>query len=191
MLAAVLAVVGRPDEATADWIVTPFAGWKLGGQTNFVDLEREAGRTKLVFGGAGGILGDGVLGVEADVAVVPRFFQPGGRQGLVASSHVTTLMGAVIVTLPRRLTRESLRPYAVGGVGLMHVGIEDVLGIFTVDSTVAGLAVGAGVIGPVSARTSLRVDVRYLWNVSESDEPAFGATTLRFWRATAGLVLHY
>jgi opacity protein-like surface antigen len=190
LLFACLVVCGLPAGAAADWIVTPFAGLKFGGETNFVDLEREAGKTKVAVGGAGGWLGDGVFGWEVDLAHVPRFFQRGGA-GLVASSHVTTLTGSVLVALPRRLTRESLRPYAVGGVGVMHVAIVDVLRVFKVDSTVAGLAVGGGVMGPLSRHASLRLDLRYLRNLTESDDPAFGATTLRFWRATAGVVLHY
>lgn len=188
---ACVVVCGLPAPAPADWVVTPFAGLKLGGQSNFVDLEREAGKRKFTFGGAGGWLGDGLLGLEVDFAYVPRAFQGGRGPGLVASSHVMTLTGTVLVAVPRRLTRDSLRPYAVGGLGLMHVGIDDVLGVFRVDSSIAGLAVGGGVIGPLSPRTSLRVDVRYLRNVSESDDPAFGATNLRFWRATAGVMLRY
>ncbi len=190
VLACVVAC-GVPAPAAADWVVTPFAGVKLGGQTDFVDLEREAAKTKFTFGVAGGLLGDGLLGVEADLAYVVRAFQRGGRAGLVASSHVTTLTGSVLVTLPRRLTRESLRPYAVGGVGATHVAIQDVLGLFKVDRTLATLAVGGGVLGPLSARTSLRADVRYIRDLGAGGPDALGGTRLRFWRATAGVMLRY
>jgi len=181
----------RPAHASADWIFTPFAGLKTGGDTNFVDLDQGAGATKLILGGSAGLLGDGVLGVEADFGYSPRFFETTpGR--LVVSSSVTTLMGNVIVAMPRELTRESLRPYFAGGLGLMHATIDDVAGVFQVDSNLLGLSVGGGAIGAISARTSLRFDLRHFKNISKEDtRVGFGTTRLGFWRLTAGLTIRY
>src|SRR5262245_20610898 len=174
-----------------DWIVTPFAGFKIGGDTNFVDLDQGAGATKLMFGGSVGLLGDGILGIEADFGYSPGFFET-DRSRLVISSSVTTLMGQVIVTTPRELTRESLRPYVIGGLGLLHAGIHDVAGVFQVDSNLLGLSIGGGVIGPITARTSLRFDLRHFKNISKEDTTVgFGTTRLAFWRLTGGLMLRY
>jgi hypothetical protein len=180
-----------PAYAGADWIVTPFAGLKIGGDTNLVDLDQGAGATKLTLGGSVGLLDDGVLGIEADFGYSPRFFET-TRGRLVFSSSVITLMGNVIVTTPRELTRESLRPYLIGGLGLMHATIDDVAGVFQVHSNLLGLSVGGGAIGGVTARTSLRFDLRHFKNISKEDaQVGFGTTRLGFWRLTAGLTLRY
>jgi hypothetical protein len=180
-----------PAYASADWILTPFIGLKMGGDTNFVDLDQGAGATKLTLGGSVGLLGDGVLGVEADFGYSPRFFETATR-GLVFRSAVTTLTGNVILTTPRELTRESLRPYFVGGLGLMRATIDYVAGVFQVDSNLLGLSVGGGAIGAITARTSLRFDVRHFKNISKEDVGVgFGTTRLGFWRLTAGLTLRY
>ena len=180
-----------PAYASADWIVTPFAGLKIGGDTNLVDLDQGAGATKLTLGGSVGLLDDGVLGIEADFGYSPRFFET-TRGRLVFSSSVITLMGNVIVTTPRELTRESLRPYLIGGLGLMHATIDDVAGVFQVDSNLLGLSVGGGAIGGITARTSLRFDLRHFKNISKEDaRVGFGTTRLGFWRLTAGLTLRY
>jgi len=181
-----------PSYAGADWIFTPFIGLKIGGDTNFVDLDQGAGATKLTLGGSAGLLGDGVLGVEADFGYSPRFFETANRGRLVFRSSVTTLMGNVIVAMPRELTRESLRPYFVGGLGLLRATIDDVAGVFQVDSNLLGLSVGGGAIGAISARTSLRFDLRHFKNISKEDtRVGFGTTRLGFWRLTAGLTLRY
>ena len=182
-----------PLPASADWIVTPFIGFKFAGSTNFVDLEKGAGDTKLTLGGSAGMLGDGVLGLEVDFEYTPGFFKGSNPTGLVASSQVTTLMGNVILALPRSMTRDSLRPYAVGGLGLMHASIEDVLHVFRVSSNLLGLVVGGGAIGPLTNRTSVRFEVRYFRNLTEDESPVvgFSATKLSFWRATAGVTLRY
>lgn len=182
-----------PSPARADWIVTPFIGLKFAGATNFVDLEKGAGGTKLTLGGSVGVLGDGVLGVEVDLGYTPGFFEGADPTGLVVGSQVTTFVGNVILALPRSMTRDSLRPYAVGGLGLMHASIEDVLQVLRVNSNLLGLVVGGGAIGPLTNRTSLRFEVRYFRNLSKDEGPlvGFGATKLTFWRATAGVTLRY
>lgn len=182
-----------PTAAEAGWIITPFIGLKFAGKTNFVDLEKGAGETKVTLGGSVGLLSDGVFGLEADFGYSPRFFQGAGSTGLVTRSNVTTFMGNVIVAAPLRVTRESLRPYAVGGLGLMHAGIDDVLHVFKVNSNLLGLVVGGGAIGPLTNTASLRFDLRYFKNLSKADGPllGFGATQLSFWRATAGVTLRY
>lgn len=182
-----------PASAAADWLLTPYVGLKFAGDTNFVDLEKAAGETSLMFGGSAGLLGEGALGVEVDFGYSPRFFQRADRGGLVLRSNVTTLTGNLIVAAPLRWTRQSLRPYLVGGLGLMHAGIDDVLGVFRVNSNLLGLDVGGGVIGFVSDRTGVRLEIRHFKNLNQQGDEGvgFGATRLSFWRASAGVVLRY
>lgn len=184
-------VVMAPSPASADWYITPVIGAKFKGQTNIVDLERGANNTKLSIGVSTSILSDEIFGVEASVGYSPRFFERGGGGGLVARSNVATVMGSVIVAVPRRLTREALRPFGVAGLGLMHIGIADIASIFPVDTNLLGINAGGGAIGQLTGRTSLQFEVRHFRSVSgESSATAFGATKLSFWRATVGVSLN-
>lgn len=180
-------------EAHADWFVNPWIGLKFGGSTNLVDLEQSAREAKLLLGGSGGVLGAGIFGVEADYGYGPRFFERTNDQ--VGRSSITTLMGNVIIALPRRITRDSLRPYLVGGVGLMHTGFEEGLGLFDLSRNLLGLSVGGGAIGPVTNRVSVRFDLRHFSNLTAPQEPALTIdnepASLTFWRATVGVVFQY
>jgi opacity protein-like surface antigen len=182
-----------PAAAHADWLLTPFIGVKFAGATSFVDLEKGAGATKLTLGGSAALLGRGLFGVEVDVGYSPRFFERSNRAGLVRRSSVTTLMGSVIVAAPLGLTRESLRPYLAGGLGLIHAETEDVLDVLRIDSNLFGMTLGGGVIGSLSERTSLRIDLRHFRTLSRHGEPVLGsgASRLSFWRASAGVTLRY
>lgn len=189
-LVALLIALAPASQAHADWFVTPFIGAKFAGATNFVDLEQGAGNTKLTLGASAGFVGDGLFGVEADFGYSPRFFERSGGT-LVARSHVLTLMGNVIVAVPRSVTGYSLRPFVSGGAGLMSVGIDTLAGIFDVDSNLVAINVGGGATGDLSARTSIRFDLRYLKSVTSQGDASvgFGSSNLSFWRAAVGIAL--
>jgi hypothetical protein len=182
-----------PSRAGADWLVTPFIGLKFAGETSFADLEEGAGVTKLTWGGSVGFLSDGILGVEMDFGHSPGFFENERHMPLVAHSNVTTLTGNVLVALPLSVTRESLRPYALGGLGLMHASIEYLANPFGVDANLLGLTIGGGVIGFVTDRTGLRFELRHFRNITNEDKSSasLGSTHLSFWRATAGVTFRY
>ena len=139
------------------------------------------------------LLSDGILGLEADVGHTPGFFEGNDPLGLVLTSRVTTVGGNVILAAPLALTRESLRPYLVGGLGLMHARSKHAAGLFPVEQDLLGLTVGAGAIGFVTERTGLRFDVRHIKAISGADGPFDrpGHSRLSFWRATAGLAIRY
>jgi hypothetical protein len=189
----VLLLLGTPSAtAHADWLITPFLGTSFAGETNFLIIEEVAGR-KLTLGASVALLSDGILGLEADVGHTPGFFEGNDPLGLVLTSRVTTVSGNVIVAAPLALTRESLRPYLVGGLGLMQARSKHVAGFSPVEEDVLGLSVGAGAIGFVTERTGLRFDVRHIEAISGVDGPLArpGVSRLSFWRATAGLALRY
>lgn len=191
---ALLLVLASASPAAADWFIAPYLGLKFGGTTNLVDLEEGAGNTKLLFGASAGFLGDGILGVEGDFGYYPRFFERsrGIGSGLVARSQVLTLTGNVIVAMPRRLTGLSLRPFLIGGGGLMRASIDDVIGALSFESNLFGIAVGGGATGAISNRSSLRFDLRYFRNVSHGEDTVgFGPTHLSFWRTSVGLSVRY
>jgi hypothetical protein len=178
-----------PAVARADFFVTPFAGVKFAGNASIVELDFGASNTKFTLGGMAGVLGDGIFGVEADVAYVPRFFERSSGT-LVTRSHVFTLMGNVIVAVPRTITGYSLRPFISGGAGLMQVKIDDVLDILPVNSKLFGINVGGGAMGPLTNLVDVRLELRWFRSVtSGSETPVFPGTALSFWRAAVGLTI--
>ena len=94
--------------AAAEWQIKPFLGITFAGSTTFVDPEQAAGGPNIIFGGSGLLLGQ-VVGIEADVAFAPGFFDAGDLD-LVTGSRVTTLTGNIVLAMPRRLTEYTLRP---------------------------------------------------------------------------------
>ena len=185
-------VLASPGVATADWFITPTIGAKFKGSTSIAsNLDQGASNTRMTFGVSGSILTDNILGVEAEFAYTPRFFERSSGT-LVSHSNVTTLMGNVIAALPKAVTGAGLRPYAIGGIGLMHVGIDDVIRLLPVDTNLLGLTIGGGAIGQLTNRSSLRFEVRHFRNLTRSQEEVlgFGETRLSFWRATVGVALN-
>jgi hypothetical protein len=189
----VLAVIlsGSAREARADYLFVPFIGGAVAGRTAFLNLEQGAGSTQLIFGGSVGWLSAGLLGFEGDFAYAPRFFERDNQAGVVLSSNAVTLSGRVIVAVPQRLTGYSLRPYLVGGLGLIHSGINYDEVFPTVDDNSAGLNVGGGAIGFLTPRTGVRLELCHFRTFERDTNVASGEVSplLSFWRFTAGVVI--
>jgi len=197
MMAVVLCGLAVP--AHADYLFTPFVGGAFGASTVFL-TERPEGSaeslgTHLIFGGAAGWLSSGILGVEGDFAYSPRFFERNGQAVLsqiVLGSTVATVSGSVIVATPLRVTGYSLRPYLIGGLGLIHTGIAYTADIVDpVDDNSLGINLGAGAIGLLSPRTGVRFELRHFRTLSRD---AIGTTgerdaRLSFWRVTFGVII--
>jgi len=191
LLTAFLLCAGRVD-ARADFLITPFIGSAFAGSTTLLDLDTGAASAKhWTFGGGAAWLSDQVLGVEADFAMVPGFFENSSGTGLITGSRVTTLTGNVLAALPLSVSRESLRPYVTGGLGLIHATADDLIGL-NESGDWLGLQVGAGAIGLISERTGVRFDLRHSRALSR-DTTLRGERTskLSFWRATVGFTLRY
>jgi hypothetical protein len=175
--------------AHADFFITPFAGIKFAGTASIVELDSGASNTKFTLGGIASVLGDGLFGVEADVAYLPRFFERSSGT-LVVRSHVFTLMGNVVVAVPRTITGYSLRPFVSGGAGLMHVNIEDVADLLPVNSNLFGLNVGGGAVGPLTPLMDVRMELRWFKSLTSGNEtPLLPGTALSFWRAAVGITI--
>lgn len=189
---AALIVCACPSSAAADWLLTPFIGSSFAPETTLLIFEEGAGRA-LTLGGAAAFLSDGMLGLEAEVGHTAGFFEGSDPRGLVLSSRVTTLTGSLLLAVPLSITRESLRPYLVTGVGLLQARSKHAAGLFPIDQNFLAVDVGAGAIGMIGPRTGLRFDVRYIKAASGADGPFArpGLSRLSFWRGTAGVVLRY
>lgn len=190
-LLALALVLASPAAAAAEWQLRPFIGFTFAGETTFIDLEQAAGGPNVLVGVDGVLLGD-VFGLEVDLAHAPGFFQAGDRP-LVVSSRVTTLTGNIVVALPRRLAAYSLRPYLVGGGGLLRVRI-DPGSVLQVARSLAALDVGGGVTGFLTDEVGLNWDVRYFRSTGERGDSrgvSFGTERLSFWRANMAVAFRY
>lgn len=193
-LIASLLLGALPAPAAADWYFTPFLGNAFHGTTTFIDLEHLGEpRRKLTLGGSAALI-VGIIGVEADYAFVPGFFRNEDAALLVLNSHIQTVTGNVILTAPLSLTRESLRPYLVAGVGWMDVGFEYLEQPFlNVDENLTAFNLGIGAIGMLGNRIGVRFDLRHFTNL-DRDTPTgttFGSARVKFWRGTIGLTMRY
>ena len=188
-----VALVAAPRTASADWTLTPFVGWNFGSSA---DVSGSGGPTfsnkfekKLDYGVSLMGSGAGPLGFEIDFGYSPNFFEtstmPGGFQ-FTSKSNVTTLMGnAVIGAKAGRV-----RPYGVAGVGLLRTNVQDVKGVFSVNTkNDFGLDVGGGVMGFFSDNVGLRGDVRYFRGFRGTENNASGVTLsdFKFWRGSVGV----
>jgi hypothetical protein len=193
-----LALVGGG--AHADVYVVPFAGGTFQGQTTLplFDLLSPSAQPlprATIVGVAGLWLPSGPLGVEAELAHVPGVFRDSNP--IVDSGSVTSFMGNVIAAAPLALTRESLRPYAVAGVGLLEVRVADNLGVVPLDRSLLGVNLGAGAIGMFNRRAGMRFDVRHTRSVRDDQvtQGIFGSARARvrlsYWRASVGVTVRY
>ena len=190
-----LALCGAPAHAHADWMLTPFLGGTFAGSMVLPDLEQGASATQLVFGGSAGWWSRGLLGVETDVAYAPKFFERDNPSGLVTDSNVLTLGLNMVVATPVSVTRESLRPYVVGGLGWMHASIDESQNLFPelfgrAQNSVAW-NVGGGAVGFFTPRTGVRFELRQFRSLERGTDPLTGErrALLSFWRATVGVVI--
>lgn len=191
MLAAGLLALPSP-AVGAEKQIRPFVSLTFGGGTTFVDLEGAVGKPKVAVGVNAALLGE-IVGVELDAATSPGFFESGDLH-LVLASRVTTVTGNVVLAAPHRLTEYRLRPYFVGGLGVMTVHITDYFGILTVAQTMPTLDVGGGAIGFITNRIGICWDLRRFTSLGGSGQKS-GVTVegqqLSFWRASMALVVRY
>ena len=181
----------------ADRQIRPFIGATFGGATTFFDPENPehpAGKVNPAIGVSAVFLGD-VFGAEVDVADAPGFFD--GDKHLVLGSRVTTMSGNVVVAAPHRLTEYSLRPYFVGGAGLMRVSRTTASGVFDISSVIPQLNGGVGVVAFLTNRVGVCWDVRRFQSVGSNTSSVglsfaqSGEEHVSFWRAGMAVVIRY
>jgi len=188
-LACALLLLTPATAATEEWQFKPFFGAAFAGETSFVDFEFAAGNVHPVVGVSTVLIGE-IFGVEADFGLAPGFFS--ADKGKVVRSSVATLSGSVVVAVPQHLTQYTLRPYFVGGGGLMRVRSELFLDPLPVASTLPAIDIGGGVTGFLTPRLGVNWDVRYFRSLGGGDGAtgtSIGAERLSFWRASMALAI--
>jgi len=187
VLAGAVAVVLAPVQARADGWIAPWLGSAFGSS---IDNGRGT------FGVSAGGMGGGVIGGEVDFGYNPSFF---GTKTDFGNNSVINVMGNLIVGVPIGGTYgKSVRPYVVGGVGLIRTQIDGVTGtnFFRPASSdnMFGWDAGAGVMGFFNDHIGLRGEVRYLRGTHDMNESTginsidFNGNKLHFWRPSIGVV---
>lgn len=199
-------LLAAPATASAEWHITPMIGLTFAGKTTITDPDQGTGKRHPKIAGSVALLGGGLFGVEGIASLTPGFFQsgdesvlfrPGQETPLVESSRVSTLMGNVIVTAPRRWTEYGLRPFVSGGFGLIRASKLETFDLISTTVNLFGYNIGGGAIGFLTQRTGVRFDLRYYSTargtdpVVGADQPpiAFGDVHLRFMTASIGIVI--
>ncbi|MGD9904591.1 MAG: outer membrane protein [Vicinamibacterales bacterium] len=182
----VVTALAVPAAAGADVLLTPYAGLTFGSKTGNEEIGTEFELdNRWVLGGSLAIVGASGLGFEVDLGFIPDFFEPKDLDlDLLGTNNVTTFMGNVMFVG----STGGIRPYVTGGAGLIRSQLGDFGELFDATESSLGVNVGGGLlIG--SGRVSLRGDVRYFRNVSESDDPLIDQALKdqRFWRGTVGV----
>jgi len=168
--------------------VKPFITGTYGGDTTFLFVRQSDNYGHAGFGASGLWLGE-IFGLEGDFGHTPRFFQ-GTEAPLVTDSGVTTVTGNIVVAVPRRLAQYTLRPYVVGGAGVMHIRYDTVLGLQTL-SNLQAMDLGAGVTGFLTRRVGVSWDVRYFRSIGRTRQQgaSFTSEHLSFWRASMAMAI--
>jgi hypothetical protein len=183
-----LFVLGAVRPAAAEWQLVPMVGLTMLGSTTIIDPEVATDKRHWNLGGAVTLLGPTIFGAEVITTWTPGFFQRGDLDVVLASRTVSA-MANVLLTTPRRWTEYSLRPFVSGGLGLMHVSVEDE-GLFPVNLNLTGFNIGGGAVGFLTPRTGLRFDLRYHSTLRATDEGtiSIGKVQVRYVTASVGLV---
>jgi hypothetical protein len=188
-----LLLVLSPHAGDADWLFAPFVGSAFGGSTALPDLEQGASSAQVIFGGSAGWWSKGLFGVEGDFSYAPRFFERDNMAGVFTDSNALTLGANLVVAMPVSVTRESLRPYLVGGLGWIHASIDESFfpEIFGRAQNAVGMNIGGGAIGFISPRTGFRFELRHFRSLERDTNPLTGerGSLLSFWRATVGVAI--
>ena len=184
LVATVLAAL--PTRASADVLITPFAG------VSFVDDE-----AKVNFGASVGF--GGVIGFEFDASRT-RIGTYRDIPVVDLRADVTTLMGNLVVRLPTG----PVQPYASAGVGIIRLSGDlrvPFLGtVFSAGGQDFGMNAGGGLYLFPSQNFGIRGDVRYfrtLGDLTLNDLTNIGGIDnlplprLDFWRATVGVTFKF
>jgi len=199
---ATAAIAAAPRPASADWTITPFVGWNTGGSA---DVNGSDGTTrtskfehKVDYGVSIAGMGKGAFGFEFDLGYSPNFFETANTNAdgfnFTNDSNVLTMTGNLIVGVPIGGHGGSIRPYAVGGVGLIRSNVQDLGGVFDVKSkNDFGFDLGGGAMGFFGQNVGVRGDIRYFRSFAGSSDNVTGLSlsNFNFWRASAGVTFKF
>jgi opacity protein-like surface antigen len=186
--AATVAILVVPASARADGLIVPFVGADFGGDAGDCRGVTPCSSKQLSYGIGIGFMVGGIVGFEGELAHAPHFFGEGTAR---SDNYVTSLMANVLVGVPIG----PVRPYVVGGVGLLHTDISrSSIGLFEkFSNNSVAFDAGGGLLALFSNHVGVRGDLRYMRTLSDIKFQQFDLNDkqLQFWRSSVGLVLHF
>jgi hypothetical protein len=98
-----------------------------------------------------------------------------------------------MVAVPRSWTEYGLRPYFVGGAGLMRVQKQDYFDLFNISDIFLATDVGGGATGFITNRVGVSWEARYFRARGRQLPGATltGTAELSFWRASMAIAIRY
>ena len=198
-VALVLIVAGCATPARADALFTPFVGGNFGGSADATFADLVGDQSRVTFGGSVAVMSGGIFGLEADLGYTPKFFGTdvdiAGVPVDVAGNNVLTAMVNLTAGVPLEgRSGVGIRPYAVGGVGLIRQRFEVVGGLFGYSASDVGYNVGGGLLLFFSPNVGIRGDVRHFRSLAGDmviDLLDLDLGTFNFTRATVGVTFRY
>jgi opacity protein-like surface antigen len=195
-LAAVLAAAVP---ARADSLLTPFVGANLNGTASVPVGTFFGDSSHTSFGVSFAVMGGGVFGAEADLGYSPKFFGTDVQVGAVpvslAKNNVTTAMFNLTAGVPiQGRSGVGIRPYAVGGIGLIRQRIEAVGELVNYTTNDFGYDVGGGVVIFLGSHVGIRGDIRYFRTTGTNPITSLvnlDLGELNFTRASVGITFRY
>jgi opacity protein-like surface antigen len=186
-LAVCAFVVGAPRAASAEILLTPFAG------VSFLS----EGDEKFVYGAS--LAFGGLIGVEGEIART----NVADQELLGSTVKLETKLTTGMVNLMVKLPVGPVHPYVTGGLGVIRVSGEvaaPVLGALQLSGSEFGMNFGGGVIVFPSRSIGLRGDVRYfrtLGDLTLGELADIGGLDdlplpeFDFWRVTGGVTFRF
>lgn len=160
LAALVLLLVVAPVPARADGWLSFFYGTTLAGTTpaNIAALEE---RNPKAYGVIFGSMRGGVFGFETEIGFSPDFFGDSDDR-FFGDNSVLTWMGNVLVGVPLgNPSGFSVRPFVVGGFGLIRQRVESPSEAIGFDSNALGYDLGVGGMLFFTRSFGIRADYRY------------------------------
>ena len=167
-------------------MIVPFIGYNFGGDSgsNCVSLT-DCKEKRTNFGVSFASMGP-AFGIEEDISYAKNFFgETPGTANSVLSLMTNLLIGPGV---------GPVRPYVLGGVGLIRPHVESVAGSLTGLTTgknAIGYDMGGGVMLLFGGHVGIRGDLRRFRTLQKINLLIFQGQKLDFWRASAGLALAF
>jgi hypothetical protein len=196
---AALGVLFLPAAGRADVLFTPFVGGNLGGSASSPIADFVGDQSRATFGGSLALMGGGIFGVEGDLGFTPKFFgsdvELGGVPVSIVRNNVLTAMANLTAGIPiQSRGGTGVRPYVVGGVGLIRQQFDLAGGIVGYSASDLGYDVGGGIMIFAGRNFGIRGDLRHFRSVGGStlsDLVDLQPGTFNFTRATIGVTFRY
>ena len=178
-----LSIAATP--ARAEGFIVPFMGYNFGGDSGDTCLKlTDCEEKRLNYGVGLGSMGK-VFGFEEDISYAKNFFgERTGSDNSVFSAMSNLLIGVGV---------GPVRPYFVGGFGLIRPHVSSLVGSLTsidLDKNALGYDWGGG-ISFMFGHVGIRGDLRQFRTMENVNLLVFSSEKLDFWRASAGFAITF